>query len=166
MGNCFARPGKFSSGFDRYPPSVGPTVLRSDGSKGRSRGNATHCLEDGKSQRLRVVVADFTDVGLGDAQITIQETPQGSADEGGPEVLCQSENVDSDNDSDDTARNGQPPAVSIRKPTPEKVSGDTTKGVGSRNPSTVKADLGGRDLRMRKCGRNIHQEDTPESYRG
>ena len=54
-------------------------------------------MEDGKSQRLRVVVADFTDVGLGDAQITIQETPQGYADEGGPEVLCQSENVDSDN---------------------------------------------------------------------
>ena len=123
-------------------------------------------MEDGKSQRLCVVIADLTDVGLGDAQIAIQETPQGSANEGGPEVLCQSENVDSDNDSDDTARNGQPPAVSIRKPTPEKVSGDTTKGVCSRNPSTVEADLGGRDLRMRKFGRNMHQEDTPVSYRG
>ena len=123
-------------------------------------------MEDGKSQRLRIVVADFADVGLGDAQIAVQETPQGSANEGGPEVFRQSEDVDRDNDSYDTARNGQPPAVSIRKPTPEKVSGDTTKGVRGRNPSTIEADLGGRDLRVRKCGRNMHPEDTPASYRG
>ena len=133
-----ANSGKFSSGLDRNPPSVGPTVLRVTGVQSGSRGNATDRLEYGKTECLRVVVADFADVGFRDTEISVQEAPERSAYE------CQPE------DTDDTKGNGQPPPVSVRKPTPEKVSRNTAKRIGCCNPPAVEADFGSRNLNVRK----------------
>ena len=150
MGNWITSFGKFSSGLDRNPPSVGPTVLRVTGVQSGSRGNATDRLEDGKTECLRVVVADFADVGFRDTEVSVQEAPERSANECQPEVVCETKDIDGKNDTDDTKGNGQSPPVSVCKPTPEKVSRNTAKRIGCCNPPAVEADFGSRNLNVRK----------------
>ena len=145
MANC----GKFSSGLDKNPPNVGPTVLRVTRIQSGLRGDTSDCLENGKTECLRVVVADFADVGFGDTEVSIQEAPECPAYECQTEVVCETEDIDGENDANDTQGNGQSPPISVCKPTPEKVSRNTAKRIGCCNPPAVETDFGSRNLNVR-----------------
>ena len=94
-------------------------------------------MEDAKTQCLRVVVANFANVRLGDSEVSIQEAPEEATQHGDPEIRGQTEDIDCNDDADHAENDGETSSVTICKPSPEEIAGDSSKRIGSNNPARI-----------------------------
>ena len=127
---------------------LGPTVL---GCTHRPfvLGNAADRLEDAKTQRLRVVVANLANVRLGDSEISVQEAPEEATQHGDPEVRGQTEDVDCNDDADHAENDGEASSVAICKPSPEEIARDSSKRIGSDDPTRIESNFRVRNLQTK-----------------
>lgn len=125
---------------------LGPTVLECVRKEHRILRNASDCLEDAEAECLRVVVADFANVRLGDSEVSVQEAPEETTQHGDPEIGSQTEDVDRNNDADHAEDDRNASSEAICKPSPEEITGDSSKRVGSQNPSRIESNFRVRNL--------------------
>ena len=128
---------------------LGPTVLESSQCDDCIRRNASDGLEDAKTERLCVVVADFANVRLGDSKVSVQETPEETTQHGDPEIGGQTENVDGNDDANHAEHDGETSSEAICKPSPEEVAGDSSKRIGSHNPARIESNFRVRNLQTK-----------------
>lgn len=106
-------------------------------------------MEDAKTQCLRVVVANFANIRLGDSEVSIQEAPEEATQHGDPEICGQTEDVDCNDDADHAENDGETSSVTICKPSPEEIAGDSSKRIGGNNPARIESNFRVRNLQTK-----------------